>query len=341
MDESIGVKLVLTNMEKVLSSSNENRQQNQNKSPFHIKEEVDQVIIKEEVKEETMDIKEEVFIEEGVNEEPLNIKEEMIEEHQHEENEDVELEDSLRFTSQSKNLNKRKYETFSPDIDISHKHFKGTIEEIYPITFEEFIAEKRRIFDPPGSCVSPEVHHSTTPSDTREEYRQAMEPKYPEEIRWIFTDKDLGPESSVIPNKLTTRMQTTNGELGISEQTESLEKQMRNNKKQIETIYEEVRELNQSQKEVSKSQMECEVCKKQFTQTGTLNRHIKIKHGGPLRKIEHCKECTYNTGRPHDLKRHTEAVHQDFLHKCGKCHKTFKWKKMLKKHEASHEDASP
>ena len=159
MDESIGVKLVLTNMEKVLSSSNENRQKNQNKSPLHIKEEVDQVIIKEEVKEETMDIKEEVFIEEGVNEEPLNIKEEMIEEHQHEENEDVELEDSLRFTSQSKNLNKRKYETFSPDIDISHKHFKGTIEEIYPITFEEFIAEKRRIFDPPGSCVSPEVYY--------------------------------------------------------------------------------------------------------------------------------------------------------------------------------------
>ena len=136
-------------------------------------------------------------------------------------------------------------------------------------------------------------------------------------------------------------MQTTNGELGISEQTESLEKQMRNNKKQIETIYEEVRELNQSQKEVSRSQMECEVCKKQFTQTGTLNRHINIKHGGPLRKIEHCKECTYSTGRPHDLKRHTEAVHQDLLHKCGKCHKKFKWKKMLKKHEASHEDASP
>ena len=70
-------------------------------------------------------------------------------------------------------------------------------------------------------------------------------------------------------NKLIMRMQTIKGELWIPEQTESLEKQIKDNKKQIETIYGKVRELNQSPKEVFKYQLECGVCKRKFTKRNT------------------------------------------------------------------------
>ena len=143
-------------------------------------------------------------------------------------------------------------------------------------------------------------------------------------------------------NNLIAIMQTNNGELRIPEQAENLVKQIKDNKIQIESIYGELRESSQmtamelGKKEVYKSRFKCGICRKNFKLKGTLNKHVRLIHGAPLRKIEKCKECIYSTERPYDLGIHVKAIHQDVQHKCEKCQKKFRWKKTLKRHERQH-----
>ena len=139
-------------------------------------------------------------------------------------------------------------------------------------------------------------------------------------------------------NKLIAIMQTNNEKLRIPKQAENLVKQIKDNKIRIESIYGELREFSQiaamelGKNEVYESQFKCEICKRNFTIKGALNKHVRLIHGESL-MMEKCKECRYSTKRLYDLHRHVDARHKDVIHKCKKCPKTFKWGKSLKRHE--------
>ena len=67
---------------------------------------------------------------------------------------------------------------------------------------------------------------------------------------------------------------------------------------------------------------QCNFCKKQFTQTGDLKKHIKAVH----EKIKdfQCDYCEKSFSQAGNLIRHIKSVHEGIKnHKCGHCGKSF------------------
>ena len=93
-------------------------------------------------------------------------------------------------------------------------------------------------------------------------------------------------------NKLIAETQGSNREVGIPEpigslknrgDTNSIDKQIKDNKEQIKRIYRKVRELNTIPE---KCQLECRSWKRKRTQEGTVNKHGTIKIRELRRKIK-------------------------------------------------------
>ena len=51
----------------------------------------------------------------------------------------------------------------------------------------------------------------------------------------------------------------------------------------------------------------CKQCEATFTQTETLNRHMKVVHAG-IRAYP-CELCSFQGGQAYDLVRHKKSVH--------------------------------
>ena len=75
------------------------------------------------------------------------------------------------------------------------------------------------------------------------------------------------------------------------------------------------------QKEKQKFYHKCNICEKDFTEAGSLRKHILVVHEG--KRNFKCDICGKAYGEARHLKNHKLNVHDGAKFKCDQCDKSF------------------
>lgn len=99
--------------------------------------------------------------------------------------------------------------------------------------------------------------------------------------------------------------------------------------------YEESRKKTSINKKIRKGiELNCRICDKKFTRSGTLLRHKKYAHSESNYK---CKICDQTFTQSGTIKKHMKYAHiRSTNYKCDECGKVYKWQESLLYHRRVH-----